>query len=465
MAYWTQREVIGVAGAVLTLDRPVRRPYSNNDVVSVCTTARDIKIYGGGMQISGSAVAITQLTTARDCYVEDVHAANIDMQFAHVWDVASRDCKTERCTVDCGGITPGAYLLAFGAENIDINDCDSYNAGPGGAAANVYIASADDCRITGGVHAGSTGTTLIMTRDDVSDTIGCQNCIVDGGAWLKAVAGAIDVDIGTVNQIYGADTSYSQSGIVLGINANATLVDGGSAQGNTVYGITNSGTGNRVVGHAVTNQDAPAYAAQGGSFECSACMVDDTSTAAVADAHFTAFLAGTVFRVNGCRVRVATRALQHFARCYSGAKMYFDGGNRFDATGANCWGVIVDQGVVRVAGTVINSTGAGSIGVATNGAAGFARIADDVDVSACPTPFASPGGGNFNRGRIALTAAAALAIAFGDTKATDQFKWSYETNVGATGVVISGAPVVGTGYNIVGLAGDTSIINYSIGPS
>lgn len=465
LAYWTQREVVDVIGTTLTLDRPVLRPYSNNDVVSVLTSARDIKIYGGGMVVTGSAVAITQLTSARDCYVEDVHAHDIDMQFGHVWDVASRDCKSERCTVDCGSITPGGFLLAFGAENIEVVDCETYRPGPLAADSGVYIASADNCRIVRGCHEGGTGIACLLTRDDPTDTIGCQGVILDSVWFGKSANQGVDIDIGNGNAIVNCETSYNQTGVTFGTNATNNEVIGGVARGNTVIAAGNSGIGNRVIGQTVSDFNHHAYECFGGDMEIADCVINDTSASVAVESLMVVNSANAVMRIKGVKANT-NRNAEHFVRQTNAtARIYISGGCRFVGTSTNNFGVLVDAGIVQVDDLFVSSPGAGGRGLVTNGATGGIRIGTGVDVSGCATPIGVLGGGSFNRGRVALTAATALAIAWVGCTAQDQFKWSYETDVNASGVVIAGAPIAGTGFTIVGRALDTSIINYSIDPT
>jgi hypothetical protein len=466
-AYWKQRSVKNIVGNVLTLDRPLTRPFTNGSVVSVTTTTRDIKIYGGGMTVTGTGVEPVEFVTARDCYLSDIHfkATGAGWQFGPGFDVGSRDCVMERITMDCANLSNTAFLVAFGGENIDLDDCDGYNAGPAGAAACVYLESCDDIHVDGGFFSGSSGTGAILTRVNVADTIGCRGITLSNATFDKATAAGISVDIGDGNNFVACNTSFNQSGVTYSTNAtnNATL--GGAARGNTVAAGVNSGTGNKWVGCTVENFDSTAYQAQGGTCEIADCTITDTSTAAVVDAHITSFGATTICRVSGVRSTVTARNLQHFARVYSGSSMFFDGNCRFDATAGttNNWGVLCDQGVARVSGTVINSTGAGSNGLNSNGANGYLRVSDDVNVSTCPTPF----GGtltNFNRGTVALTANVAKAVAFGDTKTTDRLWWTYTTTLaGATGLVTGGGtPVAATGFNLTAAVGDTSTVAYWI---
>lgn len=460
--YSTQREVVGIVGLNVSIDRPVLRPYSAGDVVSAATTARNITILGNGMKLTGTGVGPVELVTARDCYVSGL-VCTMDAQFGYQYDVASRDSVFERCAIDGGGTVPSGYLLSFGGENLVVRDCTSRNVGAGGAAVNVYIEGNDGSSVVGGMHSKSTGIGCLLTRLDVGDTIGCQGCVIEATAFLGAAAQAIAVDIGSGNQIIATETSYSQSGIGFGANAIDNVVIGGVARGNSVIAIGFSGTGNRVTGHTVANTDAPAYTAFAGSNELADCLIDDTSTAAVIDAQVTAFGAGTLLRMSGVRCKSA-HVLQHFVRCYTGAQIELDGRCRFDATAANQWGLLCDAGVIRASGTVINSTGGGSTGAATLGATGTIRLAGDVDVSACPVAYDTSGGGAINRGTFTMAGVAgptSATIAFANAKASDVLSYSMVTAGGTPGA-ITWTVTPDTGFTITGAAGDTSTYEYRI---
>jgi hypothetical protein len=64
---------------------------------------------------------------------------------------------------------------------------------------------------------------------------------------------------------------------------------------------------------------------------------------------------------------------------------------------------------------------------------------------------------------VALTGAVAVALAFGDTNAQDRCFITWVAAGGVqTGICNVGAPVVGTGFNVAGIALDTSTFHYEI---
>lgn len=458
-AYWTQREAIAVVGTTVTLDRPVMRPYSTNDVVSVATTTRDIRILGGGMLITGTGVAPVEFVTARDCYIADVFAS-VSMQFGFLYDVASRDCAFERCSINCNNATSSGYLLAFGDENISVIDCDSYRAGPGGAACGVYMASNDNCRVIRGFHSGSSAFGVLLTRDDLSDPIGCVGCVIDSTAFTKNAGAGVQFDIGSGNVARNVTSSYNQTGFAFGLNATRNLVSGGTAVGNTALAAGNSGTSNVIDGLAMATHPVGTIEGFAGELEVANCNILDDSTTAATAGIIAVNSANVVVRINGTK-GVSTRNASHFVRCSQAtAVVLIDGATSFTGSAANNFGVLVDAGVARISG--FRCVSAAGVGVYLNGAAAYARIADDVDVSGCGTPL-NIAAGAMNRGTIALNGAAGVAVGFGDTKSTDRLFWSYKTAGGTpSGVVIVGNPTAGVGFTISGVAGDTSTIYYEI---
>ncbi len=457
--------IIAKDGNTITIDRPLRRPFAEGDDVQAIPAARDITIEGNGVQITGQADALVQIASGVNCHLLDIDAA-FEGKFGACFDLGTRDSTMDNVRVDSLGITPGNILVA-NSEDIDLYDCVGVRAGvPGsGLGVSILVASSDNVRGWGGSFTESANSGCELTAEDASDTFGVRGSGFNGTFFGKATGAAVQFLNGSsFNTFTNCDASDSQSGWSFtggSAAANGNELVGCRADRNSVIGFgANAATVNRLVAcSGEGNVVGFAEISAGADLEFVAMHLNDTSEAVPGQGLILATGAGSRARIVG-GYATSSRAVCHLVEVAAGAKASIDGGTRYVAAGANCALVLVAQGVASL-GKCSAETPAG-FGVYLNGAAAYARIGDQADLSGAGTPLSENAGGKFNRGQIALTAAVNLAVAFGDTKATDRFFWSYATNVGATGVVIPGAPVVATGFTIVGLAGDTSLINYEI---
>lgn len=463
VAWATARQVVNKVGNVLTLDRPLLRPFIVGDGVAVIATARDITIRGNGATITGTGDAAMLFSAAWDC---EVSGLNLDTTTTYglVYDIASRDSIIDGCTVDGNLALESAYQIDS-AESCDIVDC--YSTRP--ANNNIVMAGSIDCHIMRGIHADAAADNgMLMTILDAGDTIGCRGCTADNVTFVGAGAGSgiRVINNSSDNTFTGCDFSYNQGGVTFTAGASRNAIVGGRARANTQVAVLAQGAtalGNRVIGMSCEGHVVGVFqATTGAELEIADLTIDDSAAVNPTQAMVLVSDANTVVRIIGVRAHTARTGgsnSQTFVHVTATAKVFISGNSRYVAVSVNGAAVRVDSGVARISDFV--AIVPGSFGLWLNGATGYARIGSNCDFSACGTPFQITAGA-MNRGRVALTAAVAVAIAFGDTNATDDFFWSYETNVGATGIVISGAPVVGTGFNIVGIAGDTSFINYEI---
>lgn len=458
LAWRCLRQIKGIVGNVVTLDRALLRPYPIGTEVAVVDGVLDVTIRGNGARITGTASCVSIFIVADRCEVGGF-VVEADMFAPFCYDNGSRDSVFRRCDVDGMTTTTQGYILAS-CENCTLEECGSTRV----TATNVYLAGNDNCAIERGMHTNSAGDGLTMDVDNPADTLGNRGCTVRDAAFLASAGSGIFVKNGSSeNTFEGVDASFNVTGYLINSGASRNAIVGGRCHGNSQGAIAvGAGSfGNRAVGLSCSGHDVGVFQVSGGAdLELDDCAVDDTSVAVASVGMFQVVGAGSIGRVVGGRWG-SSRNGQHGVQVDAGGRAFVDGDWEFAGTGANSAAVIVNQGTAQVDSMKVIA--AAGFGVYLNGAAAFARIGEGVDVSQAGTPFnAAVPGSAFNRGQVALTAAVPLAIAFGDTRATDRFFWSYVTNVGATGVVIAGAPGAGVGFNIVGLGGDTSLINYEI---
>lgn len=457
LAWRCLRQIKGIVGNVVTIDRALLRPYPIGAEVAVVDGVLDVSIRGNGARITGAASCVSIFIVADRCDIGGL-LVEADMFAPFCYDNGSRDSVFRQCIVDGMTTTTQGYILAS-CENCALDACDSTRV----VATNVYIAGSDNCAVEHGMHTDSAGDGLTMDVDDPADTLGNRGCVIRAAAFLKSAGSGIFVkNNSSENTFEGVDASLNVTGYLINSGASRNTIVGGRCRGNSqgAVAVGAGSFGNRAVGLSCSGHDVKVFQVSGGAdFEAIDCAVEDTSTVPATSGMFQVG-AGSIGRIIGGRWS-SSRNAQHGLQVDGGARGYVDGAWEFVGTGVNNAAVIVNQGVAEV--NSMKVIAAAGFGVYLNGAAAFARIGEGVDTSQAGTPFnAAVPGSAFNRGQIALTAAAVLAVPFGDTDATDRLFWSYVTNVGATGVVITGAPVAGTGFNIVGLAGDTSLINYEI---
>lgn len=456
-AWWHQRDVLGKSSNTLTLDAALPRPYSSADTVSKITPARDIRIEGNNAMITGTGGAIVEITCARDCHISGI-IADVSVTGTFAWDVGSRGCTFERCISYGNGTTHEGQLLTQ-CEDCHVIQCKSFNS----SAYSVFVTSCDACTIRGGFFSGSGGSGLHFAPEDVSDTIGCQDCAVIGATVTGATTNGIFVSTASRGLTFADCTSsFNNCGLNLSGAAakNCTFI-GGTIRGNAQSAVVNAGgVGNRVVGAVISQHTTQTVSCTSGEIEVADCTFEDTAVASAGTALMYAVGATAQLRSNNNRA-LTTRTAQHMHAVATGGKMWIDGG-RYESSGStNNYAVLVGQGTVRV-DHLVTVLGTGSIGVDVANASGHCRMGSGNDFSGAATQF-NVASGDINRGTFTLNGTTPVSVAFGDTNAKDRLFYSLKTSGGTpTGIVFVGAPSVGTGFSVSGVAGDTSTYEYEI---
>lgn len=466
--YWTLRKIIAIVGAVLTLDRPLLRPYSNNDVVSLCDPAHHIITIGNGMQMVGSGVAPVLYVTEHDCHTtglqvtSQVTAAGAGYQFGITYDVASRDSTIEECPMDCANLTPNACLLAFGGENIGVIACDGSHSTAAGAC--IFIETNVGSYVKKGVQSEAFGAGVLFTVIDVGDTVGCIGCDVDTTV-LKSASQGVVFGVATACKFRGESSFCAISGIAFSTGAQDNTAEGALCRGNVILQVQNSGNRNRCVDVTCKDFNGGVWEGFAGDMTWIGGVIDDLSTdAATIGELFAINSANTILRLSGVICRV-NRNARFFTRCtHATGKIYIDSNCHFRGDSTNNWGVLCNAGVVVVDAFVADCPGVNGIGLFANG--GSIRMGDSVNVSTCNIPLLTGGAGQFNRGQVVLNGVNPVAIAFADTNAQDRLWLTPLTAAIATaGSGLTVVKTAGVGFTVAAQAADIgTVLEYKINP-
>jgi len=453
----TAREVAGKVGNVLTLDRPLLRPFVSGDGVVVVETCKDITIRGGGARISGTGDAVVMFVAGWDCHVEGLRVDST-MTYGMVFDIGTRDSTISKCVVDCNATSESAFQFDA-VETCSIIDCHSERS----ASNNIVFASCINSHVVRGAHGRSVGDGMELTVLDETDTIGSRGCTVDGTAFVGNAGSGIRVQNGSSDNTFtGVDLSYNQGGVTFTAGACRNSLTG-RARGNTQVAVLAAGSttlGNRV-DLSCDGHDVGVFQATGGADLLVGGSINDSSVVGSTASMIHADGAGTVVRVAGIRA-LTTRASagQGFCQVTNGAEVEICGPSRYQSVTDFGIGVRVDSGLARISGLKV--TAPAGYGIWLNGVAALVRQGDGCDFSGAGTPVQNTNG-KINRGTVVLNGATPVAVAFSDTKATDRCKLNRKTPGGTMGHFSSGDPSAGVGFSVVGTALDTSVLEFEIG--
>jgi hypothetical protein len=467
VAYTRTYRILAKAGDVITIDRPLRRPFTAGATCEALIACRDITIEGNGVVVTGQADALIQIASGVNCHFLDINATWTGKGFGACFDLGSRDCTMNNVFVDCQGLTQQCFLIA-NTENIDLYDCIGIRAGVAGAPTGVVLAvpSSDDFHCWGGSFTESDGSVCILDVEDATDPYGTRGSTFSDVYFGNAAGSGVLVQNGSsFNTWVGCEFSYNQSGIGFanGLTApNENTVQGGVARGNTQGHVFAAMGTNKIIGLSCSEGPVNVVVVNNNAvLECIGVQNMDTSGAAAAGSMF--IVTGAVLIASGC-IANTNRAAHHMFETGAAGRLVIAGGCRFTGTAANCAGLLMNAASVARVDNFTVVSAAGGFGIFLNNAAAFCRLGSNVDVAGATTPY-NIAAGAFNRSLVpvALNGAVPVPLAFGDTNAQDR---CFTTLVAAggvpTGQIFTGAPVVGTGFNVVGVAGDTSTFHYEI---
>src|SRR3990167_2478200 len=385
VAYTRTYKILAKVGDVITIDRPLRRPFTAAAaVVEAISAALDITIEGNGVQVTGQADALIQLASGVNCHFLDIHASWTGKGFGAVFDLGSRDCTMDNVSVDALGVTQTCFLLA-NTENIDLYDCIGIRAGVAGAPVGVCLSipSSDNPHVWGGSFTESDGSVCILDVEDLTDIYGTRGGIFSGVYFGNAPAGngCLVQNGSSFNTWVGCEFSYNQTGIGFANSAQAptaNTVEGGVARGNAQAAVFAAMGTNKIIGlNCAEGPVGCINVNNGATLECIGVQNLDTSAAAAAQSMFLVAGAGSVLIASGC-VANTNRGAHHMFETGAAAYLVITGGCRLVSTVANCAGLLMNAAsAARVDDFTVVS--AGGVGVYPNNAAAPCRGGSNVD--------------------------------------------------------------------------------------
>lgn len=123
-AYGFSYVATNVVGNVVTLDRPLLKPFWAPAAVRVVTPIRNARIYGNGASITGTGDRGVQFVATWNCYIEGIRFAMSGMQACASFDWGGRHNRFVGCTADGGGNSSTGFAIE-GQEESAILDCQA----------------------------------------------------------------------------------------------------------------------------------------------------------------------------------------------------------------------------------------------------------------------------------------------------------------------------------------------------
>ncbi len=458
-------EIRLVAGNVVTLDRPLARPYANGSPVTGQATAREIRIIGNGAKCGTLAAPATgdrfnEFITAWDCVVSGWEIVSNFTYFVIGFDVAGFHNLAENNSVDCRGFSASAFCAEYNESTTLANNRSFRATGDG-----TLITGCDYCHVVNDYGVEHAGAGIGLTVNDPTDTIGCQGCTVSNSTYEKNLHGG-RVDSGSsANVLEGCAFNFNSSvGLyfTLGTGATATFGNmalGCSAKGNTTAGIfEDDGSISNVVSNftGIDNVGAHVISVAGTSLFVGPATIIDHGVATPSAGMMVSSGVASVLRSQSVKI-ITTRTGASYAVGWelnggnTTTKSFLDGDCVMLAVaGQNSIGVYVTTGVAWLRGFQKNL---GSDGLFMTGATARAwRL--NVDVSGNVTPYTVAGGAQTNINDVVGTGAAA-AIPWDQFKATDTMIATRIANGGAPAGAFLVTPAA-TAPTLTTTAGDLS---------
>lgn len=442
----------GGGNYTIGLDRPVVFPFVVGDRVDeLLSYPHDIRIYGNGMQMSGTGDRIIEILSSHNCEIRDVHydaISGVTIGVAISFDIGGWENRMIDVTANLGG-SAGADGVSLESQERSYGlRCRGSNGNGGilvvdGWGVTLEDCSAQQCTPVGGIsilsNTGSLGAfntsvlqnNVLSCANGISISDRCFETCVDSSAFIACGIGLNITSGATSTKVKNIDVSRSTTKC---ISAAAEVdIDGVVARN-----------------IAVAMNNACDFMSGNSRIRCL-----DWQSASTAPVNVITH-SGTLLEVENCNVSVADSTVASEVIYCGAGRVNVHGGN-FSGTGLAI-AVRCDTGLISLKDVIIAATG--GIGLFVNGASSFIRHSD-VDVSTCATQTLTSTGGTFNRGTFTL--AGATAVSFSNLKATDNVKLTLVSLGGAgTGLAPRTVKTPGTGFTSTPPAGDTSVWDYEI---
>lgn len=231
---------------VLTLDRPVVKPFPSGSPVASTVPCQNLRIVGNGMRLTTDPAAglspradrAVEIVNGWGCHISGLEISGSFQDFVCGYDLSSYDCAFEDITVDCKGVGFACFTVES-AERITLRRCRGRGSN-GQAGIHVwgsYNINVDDCHITGCSANG-------MNITEVSSSVGCRSVRVRSSTFTKNTGHGIAIDTGASDCEFDAvDTDYNGgSGIKVTLGSGpapqSLQFRGLRTRGNSVYGAT-----------------------------------------------------------------------------------------------------------------------------------------------------------------------------------------------------------------------------------
>jgi len=473
--------VDSIAGAVVTLDRPLIMPgFMSGDTVTGIVPVLGVNIYGNGAQIVGTGSRYIEMYGAWKANIRDLQllastTAGSPSERLMSLDVPSYDCRATGILGDAGGTVPIGGSVES-AESCVYEHCEWTRA----TSVNLFFQDATACyAIACKGSAGTVGVVFGGGVDAHTNSLGSVDCAVIGGDFSSNVNAAAWNTCTARCKLIGVSASsstgdvFSVGGAVAGLGGRAT--DNGiyscAANGSPNDGVNMSANVDRfeiadsqllnmlggaavVVPAGATSTKITGVDVTGSitAFDVSSDVVISGLTGVIASASTVAALqrSGATVLATGINLTFAPTVGAYCINALGGTGRYT---NMHLSIGAGSIGVITNGAgaVACVEQTKIEQSAGGAYGLYAN--VGTIRIGSGVDVDATTTPLTVTAVTGFcNRKQSVTAAPGGTAVSWPDLKSTDEVILIPKAAT-FTGYVSSYTP--GTGFTVTDAASGT----------
>ena len=444
------KSVSGAGPYTVTVDRPIAIPFTIGDSCSVVLNRpTNIRIFGNGLQMTGTGDRAIEFITAYRCHVEDVHyvyngvASMGDLIFS--FDIGGEESGFFRCSADSnnGGSATSGFILEAGQKNY-VNECRVYNCtGQGVAMTDCYQCHAIGNSVQSATTGGSLGGAFVIG----GGSLGSFDCTMMGNHCSGGGYGFV-IGISQRSKIEGGGADYQNVyGVQIGSQSQSAMIMNLSLYGCVTGIFTTAGSTDTIV------QDVDISGCTGNCINANA-EIDIYGLTAKTGTGTTG--APIFFNGNGfCRMRnfhIETTITANMIWCANTAPIFLSNG-RLQMDAASCVGLYYPSGSssLHVDNVYMYGTGVGSAKSADI-TAGTLRVDQGNDWTLCATGITLHAAGYCNRGQTAVGSSGGAAIAWPDLKSTDIVILT-PTAATFTGWVSAKTP--GTGFTLTDAAAGT----------
>lgn len=221
--YYTVKAIEGTGPYALELDRRLGAQFRDGDLVqAVASVPKDIKIYGHGMQISGTGDRYLELAAAVNCTVsmlsaDTLHGGLNQLSPAMSLDIGCYDSAFINCRVESKAFPINSGIIIESGYGCKIYDCEAQHTGGIGLGLMDCYRCLINCGGATGCNQGG-----YIGLDGTGE--GCRSCEIDEGHYSQCVHG-IHIGGSYNSKISNVECANNDIGIKISTGEKSSRID------------------------------------------------------------------------------------------------------------------------------------------------------------------------------------------------------------------------------------------------